>query len=118
MMICTRCGNAGETGLFKRKGSGFIELLLWLCGIIPGLIYHLWRNGSSGRRCPACGSSEIVPFASPVGRELQQRFGVTETVIKKKAAAQSSDLRNGYIALAVIACIFVAVLLTVNAFSH
>jgi hypothetical protein len=67
--ICTTCGYIGRS---KRvtKGSILIELLLWLAFLIPGLIYSLWRITSRYDACPKCGSPNMIPTDSPVGRRL------------------------------------------------
>ena len=42
------------------KGSGWIELILWLCCIIPGVIYSIWRR-SGPSNCPICKNNTLVP---------------------------------------------------------
>jgi ribosomal protein S27AE len=70
------CSNCGYTGSAKKvtKGSTLIELVLWLCFIIPGLIYSIWRLSSKHLACPQCGASHLVPLESPRGKKLQQEF--------------------------------------------
>lgn len=68
-MICTKCGTAGSPKKVT-KGSILIELVLWICLLVPGLIYSIWRMTSKQRVCRACGSPEIVPLDSPIGRRL------------------------------------------------
>jgi hypothetical protein len=70
------CGNCGSMGKAKRavKGSFWIELLLWLCFILPGLIYSIWRLTSRHSACQECGSSELVPVDSPRGKKLIAEF--------------------------------------------
>jgi len=41
-MYCKNCGFVGVPKMFVR-GSFFIELVLWVCFIIPGIIYSIWR---------------------------------------------------------------------------
>jgi len=69
-MICATCGTQGTPKL-KTKGSILIELILWICFIIPGLVYSLWRH-TSGRykACPSCGSAEMIPLGSPKAQAL------------------------------------------------
>jgi len=43
-----------------------IEVVLWLCFIIPGLLYSLWRQGSRQPVCAKCGGTALVPPDSPV----------------------------------------------------
>jgi hypothetical protein len=67
--ICTTCGTQGD-GKTVTRGSIFIELILWVCFLIPGLIYSVWRLTTRRKACRACGSSALVPLDSPVGRKM------------------------------------------------
>jgi hypothetical protein len=73
VMICTRCGSIDGTKSHT-KGTMAIELVLWCCFIVPGLIYSFWRLGSRGVVCTSCEGSQLVKATSPVGAELMQRF--------------------------------------------
>lgn len=42
------------------SGSFAIEVVLWLCGILPGLLYTLWRKSSEGYGCPCCGNEHVI----------------------------------------------------------
>lgn len=68
-LVCTQCGTVGN-GQSSTRGSFLIELLLWLCFIIPGLIYSLWRLTTRAKVCGSCGATTLVPVDSPVGRKL------------------------------------------------
>jgi len=59
-MICTRCGHQGDTKI-ETPGSLILEIVLWLCFIVPGLIYTLWRKSSQYDACRKCGSPDVVP---------------------------------------------------------
>lgn len=72
-LICTACGTTGKTKSVTR-GSILIEIILWLCLIIPGLIYSIWRLTTRRQACRVCGSSQLVPLDTPAGRQLAQRF--------------------------------------------
>lgn len=61
---CMTCGTSGLPKVIT-KGSIFIEIFLWLCLIVPGLIYSIWRLSSRHKACPSCGSPTLVPVASP-----------------------------------------------------
>ena len=67
--ICRNCGyvSAGQRAV---KGSGCIEVILWLSFIIPGLIYSVWRHESEYKKCPKCGQATLIPLNSPVGQKL------------------------------------------------
>lgn len=68
-LVCTACGTVAKPKMVTR-GSILIEIVLWLCFIIPGLIYSIWRHTTRGNACAACGSEQLVPVESPVGRKL------------------------------------------------
>ena len=72
-MICTKCGSTGKTKSHT-KGSILIELVLWLCFLVPGLIYSLWRLTTRRQVCAACGSHELAPVDSPIGRKLAREL--------------------------------------------
>lgn len=61
---CMTCGMDSEPKSVT-KGSIWIEIILWLCFLIPGLIYSIWRLNNKGTACPACGATTLVPFESP-----------------------------------------------------
>ena len=56
----------------RTRGSGWIELILWLWLIVPGVIYSIWRRSSSAEfgSCPTCGNKTIIPISSPMGKKL------------------------------------------------
>ena len=76
MLVCTTCGHHGPAKKHVR-GSFLIELILWLCLIIPGLIYSVWRLTGQQTVCTSCGASTLVPETSPVGRRLLQDHQAT-----------------------------------------
>lgn len=73
--ICLQCGYTGPLKTHV-KGAFILELVLWLCFIIPGLIYSVWRSTSAGRQkvCGGCGSSNTVPLKTPGGKQAYARF--------------------------------------------
>lgn len=64
IMLCTNCNYQGRPKS-KTKGSMGVELILWICLIIPGLIYSFWRLGSRYKACPQCGTPNMIPLDSP-----------------------------------------------------
>ena len=72
--ICANCGHIGQARKVTR-GSFLMELVLWLCFIVPGLIYSIWRMTSKQLACPQChASATMIPLDSPRGKKLQQDF--------------------------------------------
>lgn len=67
--ICTDCGYLGKP-IKITKGSIFIEIILWLAFLIPGLIYSIWRLTTKYRACPKCRHESIIPADSPRGQKL------------------------------------------------
>jgi len=61
---CMTCGMEAEPKTVT-KGSLAIEILLWLCFLVPGLIYSIWRLTSRHQACPSCNGTTLVPIDSP-----------------------------------------------------
>lgn len=62
-IYCRRCRNE-DRAKKSRKGSGGIELILWLLfwiTVFIPLIYTIWRRSGTPLVCPVCGSADIVP---------------------------------------------------------
>lgn len=68
-MICKTCGHIGQ-GKRSTPGNLGIEIVLWLCLIIPGLIYSVWRVSSRYNACQVCGGRDLIPTGSPIGQRL------------------------------------------------
>lgn len=75
-LICSSCGHVGSSHTAV-KGNILIEIVLWLCFIVPGLIYSLWRSSSRHKTCPVCGSTNMIPVDTPVGQKLLANQGKT-----------------------------------------
>ena len=52
------------------KGSFWIELILWLTFLVPGLIYSVWRLTSKEEICPECERPSMIPIDSPEAQRL------------------------------------------------
>lgn len=72
---CLTCGTEGVPK-DETPGSLTIELILWLCFVIPGLIYSIWRMTTRHAVCSACSSRNIIPTDTPAAiahrKALQQ----------------------------------------------
>ena len=53
MFICTNCGFKGSAKKIMKGGLG-TEIIFYLLGIIPGLIYSVWRSSTKYYGCPKC----------------------------------------------------------------
>lgn len=58
-IVCRRCGYHGRPRI-DAEGSMAAEILLWLCFVVPGLIYSVWRLSNRYKACPRCGGRDIV----------------------------------------------------------
>lgn len=67
--VCTQCGSL-TNGKQTTPGSIFIEIVLWLCFLIPGLIYSAWRMQSRRRECDQCGGA-LIPANTPRARQIR-----------------------------------------------
>lgn len=47
------------------RAMRLLEVVLWLCLLLPGVIYSLWRLSARRRVCAACGA-HVVPSDTPV----------------------------------------------------
>jgi hypothetical protein len=72
-VICADCGSRNSVST-ETRGSFLIEIVLWLCVLLPGLIYSLWRFSSRHPVCSKCGSVRLIPLDTPAGRELATRY--------------------------------------------
>lgn len=73
-VVCTSCGYVGNPKSIT-KGSLLIEMVLWLCFLVPGLIYSIWRLTSRHYGCPSCGQTALIPVDSPMGKKfLRENF--------------------------------------------
>ena len=68
-MICRNCGHKGIPRR-ATPGSILIELILWICFIVPGLIYSIWRLTSKRSVCPRCEALYMIPLDSPIARKM------------------------------------------------
>lgn len=66
-LYCPQCGTVSN-GCRHVPGSILIELLLWLCFLIPGIIYSVWRLSSAKKACPSCNAPGLIPVTSPRAR--------------------------------------------------
>ena len=71
--VCTACHTVSKIQ-GRPRGSPLIEIILWLCFLLPGLLYTIWRGGRKVFPCPACGS-DTVPANTPAGRKIAESGG-------------------------------------------
>lgn len=70
--ICNNCHFIGH-GQMKRKGSGWLESLIWIVLLIPGPIYSLWRYNTRHLVCPKCHGYDLIRLDTPPGQEIFEK---------------------------------------------
>jgi len=75
--ICRTCGSIGKP---KRVNKGYFwaEIFLWLCFLIPGFLYTLWRTFNKFNMCRSCKGLEVIPTDTPMGRKLVDEMKVSK----------------------------------------
>lgn len=68
-LACRDCGTVAEP-VQVTKGSILIEIVLWLCLLVPGIVYSIWRHASRHDACPACRGTVLLPLDTPVGSQM------------------------------------------------
>jgi len=69
-MICLQCGEINRPSP-EERGNIYLAIFLWICFIVPGLLYSLWSFFNKKYVCPACRSERLVPPGSPAGKRAQ-----------------------------------------------
>lgn len=68
-LICGDC--KGITYLrTNKRGSAFIEKILFWALFFPGIFYGIWRNLKPKRICQYCGSEFLLPNDSTYAQDL------------------------------------------------
>lgn len=81
LSICTECGYLGKPKRMTR-GSIFIEIILWVAFLVPGLIYSIWRLTTRYQACPQCAHETVVPATSPRGQALMKEFHADHPLLR------------------------------------
>lgn len=72
--FCPSC-DSFTNGKKETRGHFALEVLLWLCVLLPGFIYSIWRLSSKHMICSQCGASNLIAFNSPKAKkELGQDY--------------------------------------------
>ena len=72
--ICKSCGSLTK-GKTETPGNFFIEVILWCCYIVPGLLYSIWRRSKRHKICEWCKSPDLIPPDSPIALEIRRKIG-------------------------------------------
>lgn len=46
-------------------GNSWTELAMYMCCLVPGLIYSIWRRSGRTHTCPSCRRRGLFPVAAP-----------------------------------------------------
>ena len=77
-MVCITCRDIGRSTDFTR-GSLLTEIILWICFVVPGFIYSLWRVSTSAKiGCPSCKTPSMVPVRTHVGKIILNKHNCCE----------------------------------------
>lgn len=93
-LVCTQCGSIVKPKIMIR-GSGIVEIFLWILFFVPGFIYSLWRHSSKYPACPKCKGESLIPIDTPIA----QKFISTnnpETEIIKLQEDEKTNQTNKY----------------------
>ncbi|MDS4070236.1 MAG: hypothetical protein RKO24_11515 [Candidatus Competibacter sp.] len=71
--ICPNC-NSIEKPRRITRGSIWIEIVLWIAFLVPGLIYSIWRLTTRYMACPRCLAANPIPLNTPRGRKLLEEY--------------------------------------------
>jgi hypothetical protein len=85
--ICRNCESVAKSRIVSPRNF-FIEILLWFCGLVPGVIYTLWCNHQTHNTCRKCGSEDIIPVDSPAGQKLAGGTAKAEIHISQQPISQ------------------------------
>ncbi len=79
VQYCPNCGTVAAPVKLTR-GSIWIELVLWILFLIPGLLYSIWRLTTRQRVCPACKHPNMIPTDSPRAQEATRRPAMNRAI--------------------------------------
>ena len=88
-LVCTNCGHVGDTETVT-KGHFALEVALWLCFLLPGIIYSIWRLTTRYEACPVCGNANLIPRSSPMAQKFLRENLPTEVVSPPEPALRPS----------------------------
>ncbi len=59
---CTNCKSTSPYA--PNRGNGWIEVVLYLFYIVPGIIYSIWRRSGNSKICPICKKTSLISAGS------------------------------------------------------
>lgn len=67
--VCKNCEEIGQV-TEKMPGNGWVEIVLYLFWIAPGIVYSVWRRKSKKQVCGSCGSDQLVAAKTRAGQQI------------------------------------------------
>jgi len=78
---CNRCKTYWTGALYR--GSGWIELILYLWLFIPGIIYSIWRRSVPATICPFCRTPDLIQI-NEIREEIECPYCAERILAKAK----------------------------------
>lgn len=101
--LCAACGSVARPWNHT-PGSIGIELLFWLCFLLPGVLYSIWRLASRKPACPHCLSHDLLPIDTPRAQHLAAQLGVdTNVFVRSRPNRPMATLAKAILILAALA---------------
>ena len=88
-LICTACGHVGSSKTIT-KGHFALEVVLWLCFLVPGFVYSVWRHASRYEACPVCGNENLLPMSAPMAQKFLKENFPEKLVVRQEVARPPS----------------------------
>lgn len=91
--ICMECGCQREPIVAKR-GLLIVEIFMWLCYIVPGVIYSLWRRVRKQLLCPNCRAPSIELTSSTRVMKMRRLINISPQALMAESVnfnPESSD---------------------------
>jgi len=109
IFFCLDCESVALSESSKR-GHFLVTIFLLLCGILPGVLYMIYRSHTAGKKCEHCGSKNLIPMSSArVKTRLGDNYAtVLDDGIEYAKPSQKATQRQTYL---IAGLVFVFVLM-------
>lgn len=76
-IICEDCGTI-DLPKYAWRGNCLVEIVLWIFFVLPGIFYSIWRSETKHKVCKACGSPNVHPVGSLIGRQVMREYSADD----------------------------------------
>ena len=107
LFVCAECLTVGKR-IKIVQGSWLIGVILYGCGLIPGIFYASWRESTRKYVCPGCKKDSMISLRTSKGRRLKLEsetgnfdsslFRIEKAVIPEKAETRNVNFTKPLIA--------------------